>query len=117
MSHVCPFPTRTLTRLLSLALISLGASQAALADTVDLGTVGGSGGAAATPTVKAERGTAASVAPTQASLKATQPQSIISRAFIEDSTPPTGNFNTITAIAPAWPRCRPPTAPAWPTRR
>jgi len=33
MSHVCPFPTRTLTRLLSLALISLGASQAALADT------------------------------------------------------------------------------------
>lgn len=101
MSHVCPFPTRTLTRLLSLALISLGASQAALADTVDLGTVGGSSGAAATPTVKAERGTAASVAPTQASLKATQPQSIISRAFIEDSTPPTGNFNTITAIAPS----------------
>ena len=100
MKHVCPLPQKKWIALLSLATLSM-ASANALADTVDLGTVGGSGGAATTTSVKAERGTAASVAPTQASLSATEPQSIISRAFIEDSTPPTGNFNTILAIAPS----------------
>ncbi|MBV8620693.1 MAG: TonB-dependent receptor [Curvibacter sp.] len=101
MRHVCPLPRKKWITLLSLATLSL--AGAAFADTVDLGTVGGSSGtgAASTPSVKADRGTAASVAPTQASLKATEPQSIISRAFIENSTPPTGNFNTILSIAPS----------------
>ena len=99
--HVCPFPQKKWVALLSLATLSMAGAGAAFADTVDLGTVGGSAGAATTTSVKAERGTAASVAPTQASLSATEPQSIISRAFIEDSTPPTGNFNTILAIAPS----------------
>jgi iron complex outermembrane recepter protein len=94
-----PQPQR-LAKLISLAFIT-SVGSAAFADTVDLGTVGASGAAGSTVSVKAERGTAASVAPTQASLSATQPQSIVSRAFIEDSTPPTGNFNTILAIAPS----------------
>ncbi len=87
--------------LLPVATFGLAGVGASFADTVDLGTVGGNAGAAATPSVAAERGTAASVAPAQASLAATEPQSIISRAFIEQSTPPTGNFNTILNIAPS----------------
>lgn len=87
--------------LLPLAGFGIAGAGACFADTVDLGTVGGNGGAATTPSVAAERGTAASVAPAQASLAATEPQSIISRAFIEASTPPTGNFNTILNIAPS----------------
>jgi len=39
-------------------------------------------------------------APT-ASMKATQPQSVISRAFIEDSVAPTGDFTNIVTIAPS----------------
>jgi len=70
-------------------------------ETVDLGTVGGSGNAGSTVSVKVAPGTAQAVAPAQASLEATQPQAIISRAFIESSTPPTGNFNTIMNIAPS----------------
>ena len=101
MKHVCPLPQKKWIAMLSLATLSMAGASIALADTVDLGTVGGSGGAASTTSITAERGTAASVAPTQANLSATQPQSIISRAFIEDSTPPTGNFNTILAIAPS----------------
>ena len=101
MKHVCPLPQKKWIALLSMATLAMAGTGAHAADTVDLGTVGGSGGAATTTSVKAERGTAAAVAPTQASLSATEPQSIISRAVIEDSTPPTGNFNTILAIAPS----------------
>ena len=99
MQRTCPFPRKTWITLLSLAAASLGAQ----AETVDLGTVGGSSGtgAADTSSVTAEQGTAAAVAPSQANLSATQPQSVISRAYIENSTPPTGNFNSISAIAPS----------------
>ena len=100
MYQVVSFKQKKLAAALSLAIVAMAGSSA-LADTVDLGTVGGSAGAGSTSSVKAERGTAASVAPTQANLNATQPQSVMSRAFIEDSTPPTGNFNTILAIAPS----------------
>ena len=99
-------PTR-LTRFVSLAVLSLSASPFAFAQSnasaVDLGTVGGSSGsgAATTTSVTAAKGTASAVAPTQANLKATQPQSIISRSFIEESVAPTGNFNTIVTIAPS----------------
>lgn len=103
MKHIHPAPQNTLATLISLAAISLTVPYTALAQTVDLGTVGGStgSGAASTPSMTAEKGTAASVAPTQANLQATQPQSIISRTFIEESVAPTGNFNTIITIAPS----------------
>ncbi len=99
MIRKCPFTLNKV--LLSIATMAAVGPQIAHADTVDLGTVGGSGGAAAQTSVNANAGTAAAVAPTQANLSATQPQSVISRAFIENSTPPTGNFNTILAIAPS----------------
>lgn len=104
MNSACPFSQKPLVQIVSLALVALAASaQPSWAQSVDLGTVGGSSGAGAatTTTITAARGTAASVAPSQANLSATQPQSIISRSYIEESTPPTGNFNTILSIAPS----------------
>ena len=41
------------------------------------------------------------LAPVTASLQATQPQSIISRSFIEDSLPATADFNQIALISPS----------------
>jgi len=59
-------------------------------DKVDLGTIG-TGNSTATPIesvdIYATRGTASAVAPTQANLDITEPQSIISRAFIDSSVP------------------------------
>ena len=102
MNTRCPFQQKNINKAVTLALLALS-GLSSFADTVDLGTVGGNSGvsAAVTTSLKADRGTAASVAPTQANLSATQPQSFISRSYIEESTPPTGNFNTITSIAPS----------------
>jgi iron complex outermembrane receptor protein len=101
--HPHPFPRATgIASAAALFCLSLGAAGTALAsdDDVSLGTVGTPGAAGQTVEVTAKRNAVAAVAPTQASLTATQPQSIISRAFIENSVPPTGNFNSIAGIAP-----------------
>jgi iron complex outermembrane receptor protein len=50
---------------------------------------------------EAAKGTASAVAPTQASLAATQPQSIITREFIDLSVAPTAEFSRLVAIAPS----------------
>jgi iron complex outermembrane receptor protein len=73
-------------------------------DKVDLGTIGTSTTTATpleTVDVFATRGTASAVAPTQANLDTTEPQSIISRAFIDSSVPPSGNFADIVTIVPS----------------
>jgi iron complex outermembrane receptor protein len=46
-------------------------------------------------------GTASAVAPTQASLLATEPQSVITREFIELSVAPTAEYSRIVNIAPS----------------
>ena len=46
-------------------------------------------------------GSATTVAPTQASLQATQPQSVITREFIELSVAPTAEYSRIVNIAPS----------------
>jgi iron complex outermembrane receptor protein len=73
-------------------------------DKVDLGTMG-TGGNTATPLetvdIFAARGTAEAVAPIQANLDIIEPESIISRAFIDSSVPPSGNFADIVTIAPS----------------
>src|SRR5437763_1811561 len=46
-------------------------------------------------------GAATTVAPTQASLQATQPQSAITREFIELSVAPTAEYSRIVNIAPS----------------
>ena len=50
---------------------------------------------------KAGKGTASAIAPTQASLDATQPQSIITREFIDLSVAPTTEYSRIVNIAPS----------------
>ncbi len=84
----------------ALAVMCMAAPFVAHADehATDLGTVGTQAtvqGAAA-----GVQG-AAAVAPTQTSLDATQPQSVISRSFIENSASPVSDFTAIAAIAPS----------------
>jgi len=62
------------------------------AETVtDLGTVGSQGG----------EGGVSAVAPTKASLSATQPQATIDRSFFEDAKSPVADYSNIAAIAPS----------------
>ncbi|MDI7775779.1 TonB-dependent receptor [Asticcacaulis sp. EMRT-3] len=51
--------------------------------------------------VKTERSKAAATAPTKASVDATQPQSIISRPYIDLVVPETGDFTSVAQIAPS----------------
>lgn len=48
-----------------------------------------------------EKESASAVAPTQASLDATQPQSVITRAYIEQSVAPTAEYSRVVNIAPS----------------
>ncbi len=94
-----PFPTSTLARHIALALTALSfglparAAEAAPAQTI---TVVAKSGA-----YLGEKNTAAAVAPTQSSLQATQPQSIITREFIEQSVAPTAEYSRVVNIAPS----------------
>ena len=96
---------KTLARLVSLAMLSIAAGPIALAQTgnaaVDLGTIGASTAAGAYRPDEAAKGTASAIAPTQASLQATQPQSIITREFIDLSVAPTAEYSRIVNIAPS----------------
>ncbi|MCL2658592.1 MAG: TonB-dependent receptor [Betaproteobacteria bacterium] len=74
-------------------------SAYAAEDATDLGTVGTQ--ASVGSSTASRQGTAAAVAPTRSSLSVTQPQSIISRDFIENSTSPVADFSAVAAIAPS----------------
>jgi iron complex outermembrane receptor protein len=83
--------------LLSSCVLALGCPSIALAQDETPGAPGIAEGSDII--VTATR--ANEIAPVTASLQATQPQSVISRSFIEDSLPPTADFNTIAMIAPS----------------
>jgi iron complex outermembrane receptor protein len=51
--------------------------------------------------ITTERNQAAAAAPSKASLDETQPESIISRSFIEKFTPENGDYTTVVLIAPS----------------
>jgi iron complex outermembrane receptor protein len=51
--------------------------------------------------IKAERSKAAATAPSKASLDQGEPQSIVSRPFIETSIPETGDFTSVSNITPS----------------
>ena len=51
--------------------------------------------------VTAPVGKAADAAPVKSSLKATEPQAVITRKFIEESTPRVGDFTTTAMLAPS----------------
>lgn len=105
-SPYSPFQLTCLARLVSLALLSISAAPAVLAQSataapVDLGTIGASTAAGAYRPAEAAKGTASAVAPTQASLQATQPQSIITREYIDLSVAPTAEYSALINVAPS----------------
>ncbi len=84
------------------AISVMAASPLYAADnTVDLGTIGGAAGAGKTVDVFVNEGSAAAVSPSQSNLKIGEPQAIVSRAFIENSVAPTGDYFSIIAITPS----------------
>ncbi len=94
---------KTLVHLVSLAMLSLAGSYALAqsAAPVDLGSIGATTAAGAYRSEDAIKGTASAIAPTQASLLATQPQSIITREFMDLSVAPTAEYTRIVNIAPS----------------
>ena len=97
-------PTRTtIATLVSLALLNLPAHAedgAELAGSA-IQTVIVSATSGAYRPAEAAAGSASAVAPTQSSLEATQPQSVITREFIELSVAPTAEYSRIVNIAPS----------------
>ena len=99
---------KAIPHLVSLVLIYWVAAPNAVAQTApatpaptDLGSIGATTAAGAYRPEEAAKGTASSIAPTQSSLKATQPQSIITREFIELSVAPTAEYSRVVNIAPS----------------
>lgn len=85
--------------------IFLCAATPALADTAatppTTSGTGTEGSNADEIVVTAEKNAAATAAPTKASLFETQPESLITHKFIEQSTPETGDYTTAVMIAPS----------------
>ena len=94
---------KRLAHLVSLALLTMSAAplMAQTTPAVDLGTIGATTAAGAFRPEEAIKGTATAVAPTQSSLQATQPQSIITREFMDLSVAPTAEYTRIVNIAPS----------------
>ena len=101
---------QNLTRLLAGASVLLmmsaasGAFAAAATDSQavkSMGSAGGEGTDVSEVVVTAERNQAAAEAPAKASLAEVQPEAIISRAYIEQAIPETGDYTTIVNIAPS----------------
>ncbi len=94
-----PFKTSTLARGIAFGwtALALGApALAADADTAQTITISAKSGA-----YLKDKDSASAVAPTQSSLQATQPQSIITREFIEQSVAPTAEYSRVVNIAPS----------------
>lgn len=91
---------RTLPAGFAFTLLASAISLAHADQVTDLGAVGtqaeasGSGAPAAQPA-------AVAAAPAAASLKTTEPQSVISRSYIEDSRAADSDYTAVTAIAPS----------------
>ncbi|HEX4180572.1 MAG TPA: TonB-dependent receptor [Caulobacteraceae bacterium] len=100
-----PSKRRLLALTASLLAMSLAAQaragDAAAADGSNATSAGAEGVEVTNVIVTAERGAAATTAPTKASLDQVQPESIISHNFIERATPETGGWTTVVLIAPS----------------
>ncbi|MBA5607540.1 TonB-dependent receptor [Duganella sp. FT3S] len=107
------FPRSKLASLVALALVHMGATAADSLPDAEGAAAAAAVGATATATVvvsakagayradETAKGSASSVAPTQASMQASEPQSIITREFIELSVAPTAEYSRIVNIAPS----------------
>jgi len=94
---------KLLTRHIFFAICVVGAQAAHAQATGDLGSVQSTATTDADLASKsvAKRESAPANAPTQASLQATEPQSKISRKYIENTAAPTASYSDIVAIAPS----------------
>jgi iron complex outermembrane recepter protein len=94
---------KPITQFVIASLCAAGAQFSFAQSSGDLGSVQSSAAAApgATPSSAVNPESAPAQAPTQGSLSATEPQSIISRHYIENSTAPTSNYSDIIQIAPS----------------
>ena len=90
---------KLLVRLIISSILVTGAEVALAQDTVDLGTVQGSGTNAADAT--GDPASAPYQAPTQGSLTATEPVSIINRHYIEENAGAAANYPDIAQISPS----------------
>jgi iron complex outermembrane receptor protein len=84
----------------SLTLMAAAACGAAYAADAAPDTQGSEGSSANEVIVTAEQGKAAANAPSKASLQEFQPESIISREYIEQATPETGGWVQAASVAP-----------------
>ena len=94
--------SKTLDATLASLIATIGLAAPTFAQSqqaTDLGTVGST--ANSDGRAPARAATAAAVAPTQSSLQATQPQSIINRTFFEESKSPASDFSSLAVIAPS----------------
>jgi iron complex outermembrane receptor protein len=96
------FPMTIRKRLLLGAALLTTAPLGALAHAATVNTATGTEGTDVSEVVvTAERNAASTAAPSKASLLETQPQSIITHQYIEQSTPESGDYTTAVLIAPS----------------
>jgi iron complex outermembrane receptor protein len=94
---------KPLTQFVLASLCATGAQISHAQATGDLGSVQSTAVSASAPdtTGSVNRQSAPAQAPTQGSLTATEPQSLISEHYIRNSTAPTSNYSDIIQIAPS----------------
>jgi iron complex outermembrane receptor protein len=105
MTHAARFPRTKLAVAATLALVGVAARAAgpdlAEASNSPMQTVVITASNGSYRPKEAAAGTASAVAPTQSSLLATEPQSVVTREFIELSVAPTAEYSRIVNIAPS----------------
>lgn len=95
------FKVKLLVRLVLGSLLVIGAEAALAQDAVDLGQVQTSADSGVAAGGSGDVQSASYQAPTQTSLKATEPQSIINQHYIEENAPAGANYTDIVSIAPS----------------
>jgi iron complex outermembrane receptor protein len=95
------FLSRLLVGAGPLLMIAAGSAHAADTSTPTMTGAGSEGTDIEKVVITAERNRGAAAAPAKASLDQTQPESIISRGFIDLATPETGDWTTVVSIAPS----------------
>jgi iron complex outermembrane recepter protein len=95
------FRRKPLTQFVLAALCVSGNQMSYAQAAGDLGSVQSTATSSSPANSATNAQTAPAQAPTQGSLTATEPQSTISRHYIQDSTPPTANYTDIMKIAPS----------------
>lgn len=96
------FRVKLLVQLVLGSLLSIGAEAALAQDPIDLGTVQSSASGASTSDAEAAKQASAPYqAPTQGSLVASQPQSIIGEQYIRENAAASANYSDIASIAPS----------------